>query len=120
MTTVARDSSSGVGAGGGPALVHSSQYDISFFGLERLHPFDSRKYSRTWAALREEFGRVVLARHHAAPPAPATHDELRTVHADAYLNESLRSPAYLARALEVPPVARLPRWVTDWRVLRSM
>ena len=102
-----------------PRIVYSPRYDISFFGLERLHPFDSRKYGRTWAALYEEFGHRLLD-HRVAPSAPIGSRELGSVHTDAYLGESLRSPAYLARALEVPPVARLPRWVTDWRVLRPM
>ena len=102
-----------------PVLVFSPRYDISFFGLERLHPFDSRKYGRAWAALYDEFGRALLD-HHAAPAAPLGNAELGSVHADAYLSDSMRSPAYLARALEVPPIARLPAWVTDWRVLRPM
>jgi histone deacetylase 11 len=100
-------------------VVYSPAYDITLFGLERLHPFDSRKYGRAWAALREEVG-PALRNHHVAPAAPVTPDELRSVHSEPYLDESLRSSAYLARALEVPPVARLPRWVTDWRVLRPM
>jgi histone deacetylase 11 len=102
-----------------PVLVFSSQYNISFFGLERVHPFDSRKYGRAWAALFEEFGPKLLD-YHAAPAAPISSTELGSVHAHAYLRDALRSPAYLARALEVPPVSRLPGWVTDWRVLRPM
>jgi histone deacetylase 11 len=102
-----------------PAIVYSRHYDIRFFGLERLHPFDSRKYGRAWAVLREEFGRKLLE-NLVAPGKPSGDDDLRSVHTEAYLATSLRSPAYLARVLEVPPVARLPRWVVDWRVLRPM
>ena len=32
-------------------LVYSPRYDITAFGLERLHPFDSRKYRRIHDAL---------------------------------------------------------------------
>lgn len=102
-----------------PRIIYSPYYDISFFGLERLHPFDSRKYGRAWAALRAEFGPALLG-HHVAPEKPIGEEQLRSVHGESYLRESLRSPRYLAGALEVPRVAGLPRWLTDWRVLRPM
>ena len=38
-------------------IVYSRRYNIGFFGLERLHPFDSRKYGRAWGRLRRHFGR---------------------------------------------------------------
>ena len=101
------------------AVVYSPHYDITFFGVERLHPFDSRKYGRAWAVLRERFGSSLRGTT-LRPEAPVSDADLRTVHADAYLDTHLRSPAYLARALEVPQVASLPRWLTDWRVLRPM
>ena len=53
-----------------PRIVFSPQYDITLFGLERLHPFDSRKYGRAWAALREEFGasfRSITSRRKGRP-----------------------------------------------------
>lgn len=30
-------------------VIYSPRFDINFFGLEKLHPFDARKYSRAWA-----------------------------------------------------------------------
>jgi histone deacetylase 11 len=99
-------------------LVYHPQYNISFFGLERLHPFDGRKYGRTYRALRDKWGhalRDVVIR----PGAPVTGATLLTFHAPAYL-EQLRQPTYLANALEVPPIARAPAWLTHWRVLRPM
>ena len=33
-------------------VVYSRHYDLGFFGLERLHPFDIHKYSRAWRMLR--------------------------------------------------------------------
>jgi histone deacetylase 11 len=101
------------------AVVYSPHYDITFFGVERLHPFDSRKYGRAWRALREQFGRGLDARR-LTPSGPVSDSDLRTVHTDQYLDTHLRSPAHLARALEVPQVARAPRWLIDWRVLRPM
>ena len=39
------------------AIIYSRNYDISFFGLERMHPFDSRKYGRAWRELSRTCGR---------------------------------------------------------------
>ena len=31
-----------------PRVVYSRHYNIGLLGIERLHPFDSRKYGRAW------------------------------------------------------------------------
>jgi histone deacetylase 11 len=97
-------------------LVYHPAYNITAFGLERLHPFDSRKYRRIHD--------VLVARGLRRPgdfvrPRPASRAELLKVHTPEYLR-SLRSPEALARILEVPVVRRLPAWVIDWRILRPM
>ena len=43
------------------AIVYSSRYDISFFRLERLHPFDSRKFGRAWQELRRQAGSQLMS-----------------------------------------------------------
>jgi histone deacetylase 11 len=35
-------------------LVYTRRYNIGLLGLERLHPFDSRKYGRAWRAVGRE------------------------------------------------------------------
>lgn len=97
-------------------LVYSPGYNITVFGLERLHPFDSRKYRR----IRDWLIRQGLRqRKHFVRPRPCTRAELLQVHTPEYLR-SLRDRRVLARILEVPVVRRLPAWLVDWRVLRSM
>jgi histone deacetylase 11 len=97
-------------------LIYHPGYNITAWGLERLHPFDSRKYRRIHDALIAR--RVCRRRDFVRPKAPSRH-ELRELHTPAYLN-SLRSPIALAQILEVPIVARLPGWLIDWRILRPM
>jgi histone deacetylase 11 len=97
-------------------LVYHPRYNITAFGLERAHPFDSRKYRRIHDAL--------IARGMRRPgdfvrPRPALRNDLLKVHTSEYLH-SLRHPEVLARILEVPIVRRLPGWLLDWRVLRPM
>jgi histone deacetylase 11 len=101
-----------------PRVIYSPRYNISLFGLERLHPFDSQKYGRAWRVLRRHFGKS-LKEMRVRPPRPASREELLLVHSPAYLSK-LRDSAYLAKALEVSVARYLPAWMLDWRVLRPM
>jgi histone deacetylase 11 len=97
-------------------LIYSPSYDITAFGLERLHPFDSRKYRR----IRDWLVRQGLRkRNDFIMPQPVTPDVLLRVHTAGYL-ASLRDRRVLARILELPPIYLLPGWLTDWRVLKPM
>jgi histone deacetylase 11 len=97
-------------------IVYSRGYDFSAFGLERLHPFDGRKYRRIhdWLirqGLRRRCDFVV--------PPTCTRSELLRVHSPEYLR-SLGNARVLAGILELPIVRRLPAWLTRWRVLWPM
>lgn len=99
-------------------VVYSRHYNIGFYGLERLHPFDSRKYGRVWRVLKRELGSRLKGMAIATDRA-ANREELRLVHTEEYLKK-LGDSEYVARALELPIVARLPAWMVDWHVLRPM
>jgi histone deacetylase 11 len=99
-------------------VVYARQYNIGFAGIERLHPFDARKYGRAYASLRRTFGRA-LKRRTARPRRPVSREMLLSVHTPQYL-ERLRDSAYVARALEVPPLRRVPAWLLDRVILRPM
>jgi histone deacetylase 11 len=99
-------------------LVYTHRYNIGFFGLERLHPFDSRKYGRAWQAI----GRELRRRRNRAwlgVPRPVSVADLAAIHDPAYLDR-LRNSHELAAALELPLVAQLPGWVVRWVVMRPM
>lgn len=99
-------------------IVYHPNYNISFFGIERLHPFDSKKYGHAWSLLKERFG-PALADHQIPVDRPVSDEELLLVHTREYL-ESLHSPANIAAALEVPVLGKLPAGVLSWLVLRPM
>ena len=101
-----------------PRIVYSRNYNIGFYGLERLHPFDSRKYGRAWRLLRRRFG-AKISRLHVRPRRAASGEEISLVHSNDYLSR-LRNPKYVASALEIPQIQRLPSWAIDWHVLRPM
>src|SRR3954447_9112534 len=97
-------------------LVYHPRYNITAFGLERLHPFDSRKYRRIHDAL---VARGIRSPGDFVRPRSPQERELLRVHTPDYLH-SLRSPAVLAGILGLPIVARLPGRLVDWRVLSPM
>jgi histone deacetylase 11 len=97
-------------------LIYHPRYNVTAFGLERLHPFDGRKYGRIRDAL---ITRGLRRPGDFVRPRPATRTDLLGVHTEGHLR-SLRSPEELARILEVPLVRRLPAWLIDWRILRPM
>lgn len=99
-------------------IVYSPHYNIGFFGVERLHPFDSRKYERAWNRLRRGLGRGAKALL-VKPSGPVGIKDLTRVHTLDYLAK-LRDSKFVARALELPAVGFLPGWIVDWRVLRPM
>jgi histone deacetylase 11 len=99
-------------------IVYSRHYNIGFFGLERLHPFDSRKYGRAWKRLQQAVG-PCLRKLHVRPSRQVRRDELLAVHSADYLDR-LRNSKYVAEALELPPVRYLPWRVVDHCVLRPM
>jgi histone deacetylase 11 len=99
-------------------LVYTRRYNIGFLGLERFHPFDSRKYGRAWRALGRT-DRRLRNRAWVGVPRPASLADLAAVHDPAYLDR-LRDPQELAHALELPFVRRLPGWAVRWAILRPM
>ncbi len=101
-----------------PRLVYHRRYNIGLFGLERLHPFDSRKYGRAWSVLRKQFGRQ-LNQFWIKPSRQINRDELLTVHSSQYLSQ-LKDPKFVAGLVEVPQLKRLPGWAVDQLLLKPM
>lgn len=101
-----------------PALAYDRRYNIGLFGIERLHPFDSRKYGRAWRELlllRRELIQGAWLR----VDRPANDRELLLAHTSAYLSE-IRHSAKIANAIEITQLRRLPSWVLRWAVSRPM
>ena len=97
-------------------LIYHPCYNITAFGLERLHPFDGRKYRRIHDDL---IARGLRRPGDFVRPSRVSQRDLLTLHVPQYLH-SLGRIEVLARILEVPIVRRMPGWVIDWRVLRPM
>lgn len=98
-------------------IVYSDDYNISFFKLEEMHPFDSKKYRRV-VNLLEQKG--VLSKSQLVAACEATLGALRNVHAEPYLNKLERSSLKVAQVTELAPLAAVPSFLLRSRVLRPM
>ncbi|RCV22622.1 hypothetical protein SETIT_4G235100v2 [Setaria italica] len=94
-------------------VVYSPAYDISFLGLEKLHPFDSAKWGRICRYLTREGH---LEKKQVVEPLEACKEDLLVVHTEAYLN-SLKCSFRVASIVEVPPVSLVPNWIVQKKLL---
>ncbi|XP_066553882.1 histone deacetylase 11 [Amia ocellicauda] len=97
-------------------IVYSPDYNITFMGLEKLHPFDAGKWGKVIHFLREEQlitdGNIVEARE-------ATEEDLLVVHTRRYLNK-LKWSIVVATITEIPPLLFLPNFLVQRKVLRPL
>jgi histone deacetylase 11 len=73
-------------------FVYNANYDISFFGIEKIHPFDTHKYSKVANYLKFKL-RFLEEQFHK--PEQVTQEELETVHTSNYLDTIQGSWKYL-------------------------
>ncbi len=100
--------------------------------MEKLHPFDSSKWGSIVTFLRSIY--IILNIHShifnsidahmitndtIIQPNEAKRDDLLLVHTKRYLS-SLNWSIHVARVLEVPPIAMLPNFLVQWRVLKPL
>jgi histone deacetylase 11 len=97
-------------------IVYSEHYDIAMAGMERLHPFDTRKHGKVYRRLIETLGISKEAFHE---PQMATEAELLSVHTPEYL-ASLRRSYNVAFIAELPLLAFVPNKLLQKRVLEPM
>ncbi|KAI3835285.1 hypothetical protein MKW98_020401 [Papaver atlanticum] len=110
-------------------LIYSSSYDIAFFGLEKLHPFDSSKWGRICQFLIKD---GILQQSQIVEPLEASNDDLLVVIKSIFrtlcqkLNllpkrktyfGNLNSSSNVSKIIEVPPIALLPHWLVRQKVL---
>ncbi|TNN79723.1 Histone deacetylase 11 [Liparis tanakae] len=97
-------------------IVYHPDYNITFMGLEKLHPFDAGKWGKVIHFLKEEQfvtdGNIVEARE-------ATEEDLLVVHTKRYLNR-LKWSLAVATITEIPPLMCLPNFLVQRKVLRPL
>ncbi|XP_062924202.1 histone deacetylase 11 isoform X2 [Mobula hypostoma] len=104
-------------------IVYSPDYNITFLGLEKLHPFDSGKWGKIVNFLKEE---MMIKDETIIKALEAQEDDLLVVHSKRYLNklknhflEGLQEWSFIVATItEILPVAFLPNFIIQRKVLR--
>mmetsp|Transcript_25326 Transcript_25326/g.35499 ORF Transcript_25326/g.35499 Transcript_25326/m.35499 type:complete len:346 (-) Transcript_25326:1232-2269(-) len=99
-------------------VLYSSHYNISFMGLEKLHPFDSCKYRNIVNHLIKK--KIIKSESDLIKIVNMPSDEiLRTVHTKEYL-DSLNKPSVVAMITELFFIAWFPNWLVQSRVIEPV
>ena len=99
-------------------IVFHPKYDISFFGIEKLHPFDSKKYGKVMDHLLKNIPNVTINSFHQSQQEISKQDLLK-VHTPEYL-ESLKSSKTVQKIAEVPMLGILPNFIVQSSLLSPM
>ncbi|XP_030063627.1 histone deacetylase 11 isoform X2 [Microcaecilia unicolor] len=97
-------------------IVYSPEYNITFMGLEKLHPFDAGKWGKVINFLKEE---KLIADDTIVEAQEATDEDLLVVHTRRYLNK-LKWSFVVATITEIPPVLFLPNFLVQRKVLKPL
>jgi len=99
-------------------IVYSKQYNISFWGLEKLHPFESKKYEKVARYLSNHFNTPINKLFHE-PISMSTDEELLQFHTQEYLT-SLQDSKVVAKITELPPLKIAPKFIVRSAILNPM
>uniref|UniRef100_A0A7N9AX13 Histone deacetylase 11 n=1 Tax=Mastacembelus armatus TaxID=205130 RepID=A0A7N9AX13_9TELE len=97
-------------------IVYHPDYNITFMGLEKLHPFDAGKWGKVIHFLKEE---QFITDGNIAEALEATEEDLLVVHTKHYLNR-LKWSLVVATITEIPPLLFLPNFLVQRKVLRPL
>ncbi|TRY91510.1 hypothetical protein DNTS_029478 [Danionella cerebrum] len=97
-------------------IVYSPEYNITFMGLEKLHPFDAGKWGKVIRFLKEE---QLINDEIIVPAREASEADLLVVHTARYLNR-LKWSVVVATITEIPPLLFLPNFLVQRKVLRPL
>lgn len=98
-------------------IVYHPGYDITFLGLEKIHPFDSAKYSKVANAL---VASKILTNQDFHQPKEISDQDLLLVHTPEYIKNTHNcASAVFTKASEVP-LFFVPNIVTRWKTLYPM
>lgn len=98
-------------------IIYHPDYNVRFFGLQKLHPFDSCKYEKIVAGLEQQG--TIPTGSWISPTGEASRETLLSIHTAEYL-DSLDNAATVAEICEMSPLAYLPNSTVQNRILKPM
>ena len=97
-------------------IIYSPKYNITLFGIQKLHPFDTEKYKKVYKYLRYNVG---IEKDQFYIPEKVSEEDLKLVHTERYL-KSLNQSKVIAQIAEMPIVKFVPNILLRNRLLRPM
>ncbi|KAF2901613.1 hypothetical protein ILUMI_04570 [Ignelater luminosus] len=97
-------------------IVYRPEYNVHFFGLEKLHPFDAGKWGNVFEFLKKA---GLINENTIVKPNEATKEDLLVVHTKKYIR-SLKCSLNVARIAEVPPLFLVPNCLVQSGYLKPM
>lgn len=85
-------------------VVYSENSSISLHGMEKLHPFDIKKYDKIYKSLKAS---NFITEKNDYRPEPLSREDLQLIHTEEYL-KTLDDKEMVASYLEAPMIARIP------------
>lgn len=98
-------------------LVFHPNYDISFFGIEKVHPFDSKKYGKIAEYLKKNL--ALTSEHFHHPQHEVSEKDLLIIHSQKYL-DSLKNSFTIEKITELPLLRFLPNFMLQRKLLSPM
>ncbi|MBI3187595.1 MAG: histone deacetylase [Gammaproteobacteria bacterium] len=99
-------------------LIYTKDYDISFWGLNRFHPFDGWKFSKAWHIVNKAF-RGKAQNLLLNPSTPVSNELLLAIHSPAYLS-ALQQSATVSQIMEIKLIQYLPNYLLQRKLLHPM
>lgn len=99
-------------------VVYHPRYNITFMGLEKLHPFDSAKFKKVLGALVRE--RLLSGPEQTVAPAEASLELLGDVHTQDYLHKIHHHNLKIVQVTELAPLFMLPNPLLRRAVISPM
>ncbi|MEW6040599.1 MAG: histone deacetylase [Elusimicrobiota bacterium] len=97
-------------------IIFSKNYDVTLFGIEKLHPFDTEKFSKTHKYLMKK---LKLRKDQFYSPEMISEEDLLLVHTTGYL-ASLNTSHNIAKIIELGILALFPNYILNERLLKPM
>lgn len=97
-------------------IVYDNRYNVSFFGLQRFHEFDAKKWRNVFKRLKEA---GLLNDERIVKPHHAKKEDLLEIHTPKYL-KSLQWSIKVAVIAEMPILACVPNFIIQRSYLKPM
>ncbi len=85
-------------------IIYSNRYNISVLGVEKFHPFDTKKFEKVINHLKKNMN---ITENQLIAPKKVTKEELLLVHSKNYL-DSLENSLNIAKVVEIDTIKYLP------------